>query len=82
MSFLISSGNAVEFARVYRSALPETDIIVETGNATDIDPYYYDDHSGTLQAVANNDWSVQVIYIVVDGSFLLLTGKKRLTRKH
>ena len=72
----ISSGSAVEFARVYRSALPETDIIVETGDATDIDPDYYDDHSGTLQTVANNDWSVQVIYIVVDGSFLVAYGQE------
>ena len=72
----ISSGSAVEFARIYRSALPETDIIVETGDATDIDPDYYDDHSGTLQTVANNDWSVQVIYIVVDGSFLVAYGQE------
>lgn len=57
----VASGSAVNILRAYRGLSGSA--LIDAGSATDIDPSQWDDGSGTLQAVASNDWSVQHIFL-------------------
>lgn len=57
--------NPVTFFRAYRNAA-FTDFTY-VPNQTIVDPNYYDNGSGTLHTVGNNDWSVQRVYYFPSG---------------
>lgn len=59
----ISAANPALLCRVYRNGSGGFVFDVNSGSYyTDIDPNKYDDGSGTLQTVNNNQWSIQRLY--------------------
>lgn len=60
----ISSETAADIARLYRDG--SGDFIYDTNSFsfyTVVDPSKYDDNSGTLQVVNNNQWTIQRLYM-------------------
>lgn len=55
-----SAIDPVEFSYIYQDGVGGT---TTTAQRTEIDPTKYDDGSGTLQNVSNNDWTIQQIYL-------------------
>jgi hypothetical protein len=59
----ISAANPALLCRVYRNSSGEFEFDVNSGSYyTDINPNQYDDGSGTLQTVNNNQWTIQRLY--------------------
>jgi hypothetical protein len=60
----VLAGHQLPFRYTWRST---SDWTGSASDLTSIDPEYYDDGSGTLQAVPNNKWTVQRIWMIYVG---------------
>lgn len=73
----IAPGTAITFSRVFRQASPSTDISPDGAGMVDvINPTKWDDGSGVLQTVPINDYTVQVMYLMMDGGYVLCYGQE------
>jgi hypothetical protein len=72
----IPQADILSFFRVFRQASPSAMVQPDGPPQTVIDPDMWDDGSGTLQAVPNNDWTVQAVYITAVGTYSLAYGQE------
>ena len=72
---VIPNASPTVFIRTLRGTVG--DVIPDgAGPVTVIDPSFYDDGSGTLQAIASNDFTVQVVYITPAGGYVVAYGQE------
>ena len=70
----ISAETLADIARLYRDGVG--DFVYDTNNLsfyTDVDPTKYDNGSGTLQTVNNNQWTIQRLYMFPNLSNVIMS---------
>jgi hypothetical protein len=77
----LSSGTAISFQKVYRSADPGLNMLYDGAATTAIDPTQYDDGSGTLATVGAGNWTIQRIFRSRTGSTFVAYGQQEFTTK-
>lgn len=73
---VIPTAATMTFLRVFRQASPSNQITADGTPTTVVNPNSYDDGSGTLATVGNNNWTVQVVGIAPDGSYIVSYGQE------
>ncbi len=77
----LASGSAIDFFKVFRTAGGGLSVGYN-GAATDtVDSDFYDDGSGTLQAMGTNRWSIQRIFRDRDGLTYIAYGQEEFITK-
>ena len=71
----IPSQATATFTVLYRSAVNNV-MAVYAQNVTSIDPTVWDDGSGTVATVGNNNWTVPVLYIAPTGDIFVTLGQE------
>lgn len=73
--FTVPSGSVISFTRLLRSSGGST-TSDGSGFVSVIDPTKWDDGSGTLQTITGTKYSVQVVYILPDGTYAVAYGQE------
>lgn len=72
---IIPAANVFTFQKNFRNAAG-TDVILDGPPTTVINPAQFDDGSGVLQTVSNNNFTIQVIYITKDKFYVVAYGQE------